>query len=109
LPFKKIGDDVTAQKPMTSPKQVVQHRMAIFKTKSTHPSNPPKNITQRCHESRSKPYVHTVYKSKALNHRQFKQLLEELETEYGDLVYYCKVRWLSKGNMLKRFFELKEE
>jgi hypothetical protein len=36
-------------------------------------------------------------KSKALNHRQFKQFLEELETEYGDLVYYCKVRWLSKG------------
>jgi hypothetical protein len=46
-------------------------------------------------------------KSKALNHRQFKQFLEELETEYGDLLYYCEVRWLSKGN--KQFFQLKEE
>jgi hypothetical protein len=28
--FKKIGDDVTAQKPMTSFKQVACHMMAFF-------------------------------------------------------------------------------
>jgi hypothetical protein len=45
LPFKKIGDDVIAQKPMTSSKQVVRHRMAFFKIKSTCPSDFAKNIT----------------------------------------------------------------
>jgi hypothetical protein len=33
--IKKIGDDVIAQKPMTSFKQVVRHRMALFKIKSS--------------------------------------------------------------------------
>jgi hypothetical protein len=45
LSFKKIGDDVIAQKPMMSFKQVVRHRMAVFKIKSTCPSDFPKNIT----------------------------------------------------------------
>jgi hypothetical protein len=37
LAFKKIGDDVIAQKPITSFKQIVRHR--------TSPSNFFKNIT----------------------------------------------------------------
>jgi hypothetical protein len=45
LPFKKIGDDVIAQKAMTSFKQVVRHKMAFFKIKSTCPGDFPKNIT----------------------------------------------------------------
>jgi hypothetical protein len=45
LSFLKIGDDVIAQKPMTSFKQVVHHRMAFFKIKLTCPSDFPKNIT----------------------------------------------------------------
>jgi hypothetical protein len=45
LPFKKNGDDVIAQKPMTSLKQVVRHRMAFFKIKPPCPSDFPKNIT----------------------------------------------------------------
>jgi hypothetical protein len=45
LPFKKIVDDVIAQKPMTSFKQDVRHRMAFFKIKSTGPRDFPKNIT----------------------------------------------------------------
>ena len=48
-------------------------------------------------------------KSRALNHRQFKEFLKDVEAEYGDLVYYCEVRWLSKGKMLKRFYELRSE
>lgn len=48
-------------------------------------------------------------KSRALNHRQFKEFLEDIEAEYGDLVYYCEVRWLSKGKMLKRFYNLRSE
>ncbi|XP_014776676.1 general transcription factor II-I repeat domain-containing protein 2-like [Octopus bimaculoides] len=47
-------------------------------------------------------------KSQALNHHQFKEFLEELELEYGDLVYYCAVCWLSKEKMLQRFYSLRE-
>ena len=48
-------------------------------------------------------------KSRALNHLQFKEFLEDVEAEYGDLVYYCEVGWLSKGKMLKRFYDLRSE
>ncbi|KAL6465184.1 hypothetical protein MHYP_G00253170 [Metynnis hypsauchen] len=47
-------------------------------------------------------------KSRGLNNRQFKEFLKSLETDYGDLVYYCEVRWLSRANMLKRFYELRD-
>lgn len=46
-------------------------------------------------------------KSRTLNHQQFKELLDDMEVEYGNLVYYCEVSWLSKGNMLKRFYDLR--
>jgi fibrillarin-like rRNA methylase len=42
LSFKKNGDDVTAQKPMTSFKQVPRHMKAFFEIKSTCPINFPK-------------------------------------------------------------------
>lgn len=42
------------------------------------------------------------------NHRQFSALLEELDAQYGNLLYYTKVRWLSCGMVLKRFFELRK-
>ena len=47
-------------------------------------------------------------KSRALNHRQFQEFLEDVQAEHGDLTFYCEVRWLSKGKMLKRFYDLKE-
>ena len=48
-------------------------------------------------------------KSRALNHRQFQEFLDDMDAEYGTLAYYCEVRWLSKGKMLKQFYELREE
>src|SRR5258705_6675679 len=48
-------------------------------------------------------------KGRALNNRQFRELLEESEAEHEDLVYYCEVRWLSRGRMLQRFFKLISE
>ena len=48
-------------------------------------------------------------KSRWLNHRQFRSLLEEINSNYGDLVCYCEVRWLSRGKTLQRSWELIEE
>ena len=52
--------------------------------------------------------VNTVnfIRSRALNHRQFKEFLIEIDAEYGDVTYYSEVRWLSRGNCLKRFYNL---
>ncbi|KAK5868072.1 hypothetical protein PBY51_012517 [Eleginops maclovinus] len=48
-------------------------------------------------------------RSKALSHRQFKALLDEMDAQYGDVLYHQEVRWLSRGKVLRRFFELRKE
>ncbi|GFU23547.1 general transcription factor II-I repeat domain-containing protein 2 [Trichonephila clavipes] len=48
-------------------------------------------------------------KSNPLKHRQFQEYLRELESEYGDIIYYTKIRWLSRGNCFLRFWKLREE
>ena len=50
-----------------------------------------------------------VIRSHALRHRQFQQFLEDINSDYSDVSYYCQVRWLSRGNMLNRFFHLRSE
>ncbi|KAK5874193.1 hypothetical protein PBY51_019164 [Eleginops maclovinus] len=47
--------------------------------------------------------------SRPLNHRQFRQLIEDYETEYSDLVLHNAVRWLSRGRVLERFLSLLPE
>ncbi|XP_008182941.1 general transcription factor II-I repeat domain-containing protein 2-like [Acyrthosiphon pisum] len=47
--------------------------------------------------------------SRALNHREFKNFLSEIEAEQGDVIYFTDVRWLSRGKVLKRVFDLKNE
>uniref|UniRef100_H2Y679 HAT C-terminal dimerisation domain-containing protein n=1 Tax=Ciona savignyi TaxID=51511 RepID=H2Y679_CIOSA len=42
-------------------------------------------------------------RSRGLNHRQCKAYLEEVGSEYEDVVYFSKVRWLSRAATLKRF------
>lgn len=41
--------------------------------------------------------------AKALNHRQFRALLDEVDSQYSDLLLHNKVRWLSRGEVLRRF------
>lgn len=41
--------------------------------------------------------------AKALNHRQFRELLDEVDSEYSDLLLHNKVRWLSRGEVLRHF------
>ncbi|XP_065673916.1 general transcription factor II-I repeat domain-containing protein 2A-like [Hydra vulgaris] len=55
--------------------------------------------------------IHTVnfIRSRGLNHRQFKQLLEGCGSEAEDVIYLSQVRWLSQAATLKRFWILLPE
>jgi len=44
-----------------------------------------------------------------LQHRLFKALLQENDTQFDDLLFHNNVRWLSKGNVLQTFFNLLNE
>ena len=44
-------------------------------------------------------------RARGLNHRQFSKLLNE--TDAPGLPYHTEVRWLSRGLVLKRFYELR--
>ena len=48
-------------------------------------------------------------KNNSLKHRQFQEYLNELESEYSDVLFYAKIRWLSRGKCLERFWNLKQE
>ena len=43
-------------------------------------------------------------RARGLNHRLFKTFLDELDSEYPDLMYFSAVRWLSRAATLKRFW-----
>jgi hypothetical protein len=45
----------------------------------------------------------------ALNHRQFNSLLEELDSEKGDVLLHADVRWLSRAKVMLRFCQLLPE
>lgn len=48
-------------------------------------------------------------KASALNTRLFQDLCSEMDSKHQNLLCYTEVRWLSKGNVLKRCLKLKEE
>ena len=48
-------------------------------------------------------------RSRGLKHRQFQEFLNSVEAEYTDVLYYTQVRWLSRGTVLQRFFNLRHE
>ncbi|KAM9726312.1 general transcription factor II-I repeat domain-containing protein 2B-like [Menidia menidia] len=48
-------------------------------------------------------------RSHAKQHRTFKVLLEEMSSEYADLLLHTEIRWLSRGRVLLRFLSLLDE
>ena len=48
-------------------------------------------------------------KNTALNRRLFRKLCSEMNGEKLNLLYYTRVHWLSKGNVLAGVFELREK
>ena len=48
-------------------------------------------------------------KCSALNTLLFRNLCLDMDAAHIDLLYHTEVRWLSKGNVLKRILDLKEE
>ncbi|XP_049809507.1 general transcription factor II-I repeat domain-containing protein 2-like [Schistocerca nitens] len=48
-------------------------------------------------------------RARELNHRKFKELLEELRACYSDFLLHIAVKWLSKGKVLEWFVNLKSE
>ena len=48
-------------------------------------------------------------KSSALNTRLFARLCEDLGSKHKCLLYHTEVQWLSRGNMTRPVFELKNE
>jgi len=40
--------------------------------------------------------------------REFQELLHSMDADFDDIPYYIEIRWLSRGKMLKRVFELKD-
>lgn len=48
-------------------------------------------------------------RAKGLKHRQFQEFLFELESAHGDVLYYTEVQCLSRGRVLRCFYELLPE
>ncbi|KAK3909786.1 General transcription factor II-I repeat domain-containing protein 2 [Frankliniella fusca] len=48
-------------------------------------------------------------RANALQHRKFQTLLQDAGSDFLTVPYYTKVRWLSRGKVLHRFFLLREE
>ena len=48
-------------------------------------------------------------RGRAVNHRLFRTLCEELGTEHNVLLFYTEVRWLSRGRMLTSVYEFRNE
>ena len=48
-------------------------------------------------------------KGSALNSRLFKILCEDLGADHSVLLFHSNVRWLSRGNVTKRVYELRKE
>lgn len=69
-----------------------------------------KNISPALHEVlQSVIEVVNFIKSRPLKSRCFQQMCVDMGAEHISLLYYSNSRWLSRGNVLKRVYELRNE
>uniref|UniRef100_A0A0L8H677 Uncharacterized protein n=1 Tax=Octopus bimaculoides TaxID=37653 RepID=A0A0L8H677_OCTBM len=47
-------------------------------------------------------------RSRALNYRQFRNFLDETDSEFAGIPYFTEIRWLSRDRTLKRFYDIRE-
>lgn len=52
--------------------------------------------------------INTI-RGSGLRHRRFKLLTEELNSKFGDIIFFKSIRWLSCGNVFNRFCDLFDE
>ena len=44
--------------------------------------------------------------AEGLNHCQFQEFLKSIDADYGNIIYFSEVRWLSQAQMSKIFYDL---
>lgn len=66
-----------------------------------------KSVLKLDHVTKTVVKLVNFIRARALNHRQFIQLLEESEAEHTDVPYHSNVRWLSLGTVLRRVWDLR--
>ena len=91
---------VKKEAPQVSVTHCFLHRYALA-SKSL-----PKNLRQVLSDSVK---IVNLIRVRALNCRIFKKLRQEMGAEHEVLLYHKEVRWLSRGQILKRLFELRKE
>ena len=122
LPLHKLASITTDGAPALTGKNVGLIKLLNDKVKREHPLHSVMSFHCIIHqESLCKsvldlkhvidPVVRVInlIRARGLNYRQFKRLLDDMESEYSDVLYHSKVRWLSLGNVLKRVWNLREE
>ena len=121
--FEERGIDMKKILSVTTdgaPAMIGQHRafVNLIKQKIRHPviklhcNVHQENLCAKISNSALNNVMSTVTKivnfliaRSATTHRQFRSLLEEMESSYRDLHLHCSVRWLSRGKVLLRFVE----
>ena len=121
--FEERGIDVKKIFSVTTdgaPAMIRQHRgfVNLIEQKVRHPFMKlhciahQENLCAKISNSALKDVMSTVTRivnflvaRSATTHRQFRSLLEDMESSYRDLPLHCSVRWLSRGKVLLKFVE----
>jgi len=69
-----------------------------------------KKMAPELHEMLSQSVKIINYiKTSALNTRLLKAMCDEMGSDHQNLLFHSEVRWLSRGEVLKRLYELRKE